>query len=57
MSFRFLSANRPFGGFFLFRSDLAVFQVVLRNYTAALADIAHVEDLSLLAIQDAGTKT
>lgn len=35
-----------------FRSDLAALQVVLRNYTKALADIAQVEDLTSLAIDD-----
>jgi hypothetical protein len=33
-----------------FRKDLSALQVVLRNYTQALADIAQVEDLSQLEI-------
>lgn len=49
MSFGFLSENRPFGGFFSFRSDLAALRVVLRSYTKALADIAQMQDLSLLS--------
>ena len=35
-----------------FRKDLATLQVVLKNYTKALADIAQVEDLTALAIQE-----
>lgn len=39
-----------------FRGDLAALQVVLRNYTKALADIAQVEDLTSLSSQDAAAK-
>lgn len=40
-----------------FRNDLAALQIVLRNYTKALADIAQVEDLTSIAIQDAAAKS
>ena len=39
-----------------FRSDLAALQVVLRNYTKALADIAQVEDLTSITYQDTVAK-
>jgi hypothetical protein len=35
-----------------FRTELATLQIVLRNYTKALADIAQVEDLTALAFQE-----
>lgn len=35
-----------------FRKNLGELQVVLRNYTKALADIAQVEDLTAIAFQD-----
>lgn len=40
-----------------FRNELAALQVVLRNYTKALADIAQVEDLTAIAFQEASAKS